>query len=187
MMNPFAARVRGGMIAATASAFLLAGCGSAEVEHSYPEKLAKSGEVIYTGKQRETVFGSGGLDIFGNSKRDQGGGGAPGVAVNSFLWRASLDTISFMPLASADPFGGVIITDWYVLPEMPAERFKMNIYILDRQLRSDGVRVSVFRQSRGREGDWVDLDMKSETATNLENQILTRARQLRLSATSGAR
>ena len=69
-----------------------------------------------------------------------------GIGVNGFLWRASLDTLSFLPLSSADPFGGVIITDWYAPPESPAERFKVTVYILGRELRSDGVRVAVFRQ-----------------------------------------
>jgi hypothetical protein len=68
------------------------------------------------------------------------------VAVNAFLWRASLDTINFIPLVSADPFGGVIITDWYTPAETPNERMKVQITILDRDLRADGVRVSVFKQ-----------------------------------------
>ena len=103
------------------------------------------------------------------------------MGVNAFLWRASLDTLSFMPVASADPFGGVIITDWYTPPESPEDRFKMNVYILGRQLRADGVRVAVFRQSRDG-GGWVDSAVEPRTATNIENQILTRARQLRVAA-----
>ena len=70
------------------------------------------------------------------------------LGVNSYLWHASLDTLSFMPLASADPFGGVIITDWYVAPNAPDERLKVTIYILDRNLRADGLKVVVFRQTR---------------------------------------
>jgi hypothetical protein len=85
-----------------------------------------------------------------------------------------------MPLSSADPFGGVIITDWYAPPETPEERFKMNIYILGRELRADGLRVAVFRQNRAGEGRWADAAVAPETAINLENQILTRARQLRI-------
>ena len=87
------------------------------------------------------------------------------------------------PLTSADPFGGVIITDWYSPPEAPAERFKMNVYILGRELRADGVKVAVFRQRINPTGTWMDSALKAETATSLENQILTRARQLRLAAT----
>ena len=80
--------------------------------------------------------------------------------MNAFLWRASLDTIAFMPLASADPFGGVIITDWYAPPETPDERFKVNIYILGRILRADGLKVSVFRQTRDAGGQWRDTDRR---------------------------
>jgi hypothetical protein len=102
------------------------------------------------------------------------------IGVNTYLWRASLDTISFMPVASADPFGGVIITDWYAPPETPTERFKINIFILDRQLRSDGIRATVFRQTQGQDGRWIDSPVDAKTATDFENSILTRARQLRI-------
>jgi hypothetical protein len=124
--------------------------------------------------------------LFGNNQPTQGGGdgsggGAIGVSVNSFLWRASLDTVSFMPLASADPFGGVIITDWYSPPETPSERFKVNVFILNRELRADGVRASVFHQRRDPAGNWVEAAVDANTGTDLENAILTRARQLRLS------
>lgn len=73
--------------------------------------------------------------------------GAPGsIGVNGFLWRASLDTLAFMPLASADPYGGVIVTDWYVNPEKSDERFKATVYILDTRLRADGLNVTIFKQ-----------------------------------------
>ncbi len=102
-----------------------------------------------------------------------------GIGVNSFLWRASLDTVAFMPVASADPFGGVILTDWYTPPAAADERFKLNIFILDRQLRADGVRVAVFRQVR-RGSEWVDAEPGTRTANTLEETILTRARELRV-------
>lgn len=104
-----------------------------------------------------------------------------GIGVNGFLWRASLDTLSFLPLSSADPFGGVIITDWYAPPESPEERFKVTVYILGRELRSDGVRVAVFRQKRDDRADWADANTGKSTSTSLENAILTRARELRIS------
>ncbi|HUK06672.1 MAG TPA: DUF3576 domain-containing protein [Stellaceae bacterium] len=121
--------------------------------------------------------------MFGGSK-DTGTapGGSNGVGVNTFLWRASLDTVRFMPLASADPFGGVIITDWYSPPDASGERFKLNIYILGRELRADGVRASVFHQKRDTGGQWVEAPVDANTATDVENAILTRARELRLSA-----
>ncbi len=135
-----------------------------------------------------SIFGDGGVDVlgvFGSGKRGSGGGGGSGIGVNSYLWRASLDTISFMPLSSADPFGGVIITDWYSPPETPKERFKMNVYILGRQLRADGVRVAIFRQAKGRD-DWADATVRKETVVNMENKILIRARQLRFAARAEA-
>jgi len=125
-----------------------------------------------------TLFGEGGLLSNNSAAPDNGTSG--GVGVNSLLWRASLDTISFMPLVSADPFGGVIITDWYTPPQTPDERFKVNIYILGRALRADGVRASVFRQTN-QGGAWVDAPVALNTGTDLENAILTRARQLRMS------
>ena len=124
------------------------------------------------------MFGQGGLNLFGpNNSPGTGSGGALGV--NSFLWRASLDTISFMPVNSADPFGGVIITDWHTSTEAPSERFKLNVYILGRTLRADGVRVAVFRQVQSRGGNWRDAGVPQETGTKIEDAILTRARQLR--------
>jgi Domain of unknown function (DUF3576) len=120
--------------------------------------------------------------FFGNSKKDSGGGGGPvGVGVNSYLWRATLDTVSFMPLASADPFGGVIITDWFSPNEAQNERFKVNVFILARELRADGVRCTVFRQKREAGGQWADAPVEQQTAIDIENAILTRARQMRLS------
>lgn len=104
-------------------------------------------------------------------------GGALGV--NSFLWRATLDTLAFMPLASADPFGGVIITDWYEDPKTPGERFKVNAIILDKQLRADGVKLTVFKQKLEK-GTWRDKKVDASLGQSLEDTILTRARQLRV-------
>ncbi|WP_029012318.1 DUF3576 domain-containing protein [Niveispirillum irakense] len=100
------------------------------------------------------------------------------VAVNAYLWRAALDTVDFMPITQADPFGGVILTDWYSPPATPSERFKINLYILDAALRADGVRATVFRQEL-RNGIWADAPVTAETNTQLEESVLTRARQLR--------
>lgn len=103
------------------------------------------------------------------------------IGVNSFLWRASLDTIEFMPIQSEDPFGGVIVTEWYANPEIPDERFKATIYILDTRLRADAVRVNLFRQvyDAGR-STWIDAVSDPNSATLLENKILTRAREIRI-------
>ncbi len=123
---------------------------------------------------------------FGNLRRradDPGAAAGGGIGVNTYLWRASLDTVAFMPLASADPFGGVIITDWYAPAESTEERFKVTVYILDRELRSDGVRASVFRQVLDQQRGWSDATVAPDTAPKLEDAILTRARQLRIAQT----
>ena len=115
------------------------------------------------------------------------GHGAPpeAIGVNAYLWRATLDTLAFMPLASADPYGGVVITDWYVNPEKPDERFKATVYILDSRLRADGLNVTIFRQTANGAGSWVDAPTNAQTSIDIENAILTRARQLRLSNLKG--
>jgi hypothetical protein len=106
---------------------------------------------------------------------------AGAIGVNSYLWRATLDTLAFMPLQSADPYGGVVITDWYINPEKPGERFKATVYILDSRLRADGLTVTVFKQVSDGAGGWVAAPTADQTSTDIENAILTRARQLRLS------
>lgn len=174
-------------IAALCLLALLAGCGSGvQKEASYPSDRNRgtgNRDAYADPGERSSVFGGeGGINIFGGGNRrnaEAEAGGGTGVGVNSYLWRASLDTLSFMPLSSADPFGGVIITDWFTPPETPQERFKMNVYILDRQLRADGVRVSVFRQRQTTNG-WVDAQVAEGTDADIENKILTRARELRV-------
>ncbi len=174
-------------VALVAAALVGAGCGL-DVVADYPNQdRGNPGNIIYDSELKErgadSIFGDGGIDLFnlGGNRKGQGGGGA-GLGVNSYLWRATLDTIAFMPLSSADPFGGVIITDWYTPPESPGERFKMSVYILGRELRADGVKVAVFRQRHTGNGAWIDSAIANGTATNLENQILTRARQLRIAS-----
>ncbi len=165
-------------LAAAAAMLALAGCGL-------------GGEPVYYDETAEKLADTGG-SILGDDQigigndRDQPSnlsGGDAGIGVNSYLWRASLDTVSFMPLASADPFGGVIITDWFSPPESASERFKINVYILGRDLRADGVRAAVFRQLQDpRSGAWVDAAVEDRTPVDIENAILTRARQLRIAS-----
>jgi len=118
-----------------------------------------------------------GLLLFGGGEKEAASGSP--IGVNSFLWRASLDTLSFMPLTSADPFGGTIITDWYEDPKVPGERFKLNVLILDKTLRADGVKVTVFKQKMTG-GGWRDQKVDAKLARQLEDTILTRARQLKI-------
>lgn len=161
---------------------LLAGCAE-NPNLAYDAPPTKSEYRASSTVQQGGVFGQGGVigGLFGDDKAVGGGTGAP-IPVNSFLWRATLDTLSFMPLSSADPFGGVIITDWFTPPESVNERFKMTVYILSRDLRADGLRVAVFRQLRDEPGNWVDGEMSAATSSELENAILTRARELRIAS-----
>jgi Domain of unknown function (DUF3576) len=122
----------------------------------------------------------GGVSLGGGGGGGGGGRRDAGIGVNSYLWRASLDTLNFMPLASADPFGGVIITDWYSAPTTPNERFKATVYILDTRLRADALNVSIFRQTNNN-GAWADATVDPDTEIQIENAILERARELRLS------
>jgi hypothetical protein len=127
-----------------------------------------------------------GLAACGGLGHPRGARGTPATAigVNAYLWRATLDTLAFMPLQSADPYGGVVITDWYVNPEKPDERFKATVYILDARLRADGLNVTVFKEVNNGAG-WTPSPTASQTSTDIENSILTRARQLRLSNLRG--
>ena len=125
--------------------------------------------------------GSGGSKGRNATLASYSGKGVEAATVNRYLWSASLETLDFLPVFSADPISGLIITDWYVNPEAPTERFKTNVYILDSALRADALRVSVFRQQRMAEtGEWIDVTTNPATAREIENAILTRARQLRL-------
>ena len=101
------------------------------------------------------------------------------MAVNAFLWRATLDTLMFMPIDKSDPIGGVISTNWYSGPGIVNERTKVFVYIKDRRLRADALEVSVFRQTKSG-NEWKDADVNSETSKLIENSILTKARELRL-------
>jgi hypothetical protein len=117
------------------------------------------------------------LISIGRGRGDSDQGGALGV--NAYLWRGALETLSFMPLVSADPFGGVIITDWYQPPGGGGERFKATAYILGRTLRADGIRISVFRQVL-QGNTWMDAPVSPTAASELENKVLARARDLRV-------
>lgn len=142
--------------------------------------------VLATAVVATALAATGGCSIFGSNTAQQKvvNEAAPeetgGIGVNAYLWRSALDTLSFMPLASADPWGGVITTDWYANPEKPDERFKVTVYILDTRLRADGVSVSVSKENMV-EGGWRTAAVSQDTPVALENAILARARELRLS------
>lgn len=167
-------------VAATAVLLGLAGCSDADVKNDpWPDTSRRAETLERTG----SILGPGGINFGGSSQTAPSDGS--GLGVNAFLWRASLDTVSVWPVASADPYGGVIITDWYTPPQTPSERFKLNVYIIDRALRADGIRVAVFRQVRTASGEWQDAQVQQETATKLEDAILMRARQMRNQTASG--
>ena len=138
-----------------------------------------SGDYRTKGGERGRLFGDQGLILGVGGKtansNDEGGGA---LGVNAYLWRAALDTLGFMPLASADPFGGVIITDWYSPPAAQGERFKATAYILGRQLRTDGIKINVFRQVL-QNGQWMDASVSATTTGEIEDKVLARARELR--------
>jgi hypothetical protein len=164
------------------SSFLLSACGTQDVDYNYPRRSA--GGVPTYEKEKAGIFGEGGLTIFNSEgdSPDKRGGGSSGIGVNSFLWRASLDTVAFMPLVSADPFGGVILTDWYGPPDSVNERYKITLFILGTALRSDGIRVQVFKQERSAGKGWQDVRPDETLDRELEDAVLTRARQLRITS-----
>jgi hypothetical protein len=159
-----------------AGTFLLAGCSSGR-----PVADNEYNDYRTNGPERGTMLGDNGLAIglgSGKSGADSSADAGGVLGVNAYLWRGALDTLSFMPLSSADPFGGVIITDWYQPPSSTDERFKATAYILGRQLRADGVRVAIFRQVL-QNGQWIDAPVSPNTTSEIENKVLARARELR--------
>lgn len=174
------------IVAATAALGLTA-CGGAS-ESTYPEPSPSSDQSIPNPKQGDAepkgggLFGRDGIVLSGDSANEAAkaaGGAAGGIGVNAFLWRATLDTLSFMPLADADPFGGVFLTDWYSPAQSPDERMKVSVYILDTRLRADALKVSVFRQTKQGASAWNDAAVSPDTQIRIENAILNRARELK--------
>jgi hypothetical protein len=168
------------LVAVLVLAIGLAGCSGTKPNPTDPGYMGQQGPNSGGSMPGGSVLGDSAL-VFGTAKNKPGdnaaaGGGALGV--NAYLWRGALDTLSFMPLASADPFGGVIITDWYTPSASSGERFKATAYILGRELRSDGVRITIFRQVL-QNGQWVDTGISPITIGEIENKVLSRARELR--------
>lgn len=160
------------------AAFTLNACSGGKTRLQRKRAAGEVGKQ-YQDTPRQSLFGEDGLSFGGGKDKPSAGtAGSGGIGVNSYLWRATLDTIAFLPVTSADPFGGVIITDWYAPPETPNERFKINVYVLGRALRADGIRVSLFRQVQDAAG-WRDGAVEKDAGRKIEDAILTRARQLR--------
>jgi hypothetical protein len=169
------------LVASALTLVLLSACGSSRPVSN--DEYNEPG--VNTGGGTGKLFGDEGLVLFGGSKAGgKADGDNAGLGVNAYLWRGALDTLSFMPLSSADPFGGVIITDWYSPPAANAERFKATAYILGRQLRADAIRISIFRQVQQGGGQWVDAPVAASTTGEIENKVLARARELRAQSAS---
>jgi len=166
-------------VAVASMVAIMAGCSgnyAAEEEGDVPqsgpirERRAPPEDTVFAG----TALGSG----FGLLGDDEADGGA--LPVNKFLWQASLDTLSFLPLDSTDPFSGVIATEWAATPGNPDERLKVTVYLQRAALEASSLKVAVFREARNGEGLWVPQAVNPETPRKLEDAILTRARQIRI-------
>ncbi len=173
------------LISVFLAAAVLTGCGSdpekalptADVPPPAPSAKADSGD--------SGVFGW--LGVAGDSSSESSSSTSglkaedrKGVAVNAYLWRSSLDSLSFMPMEQTDPFAGIIKTGWYTPPSTPNERLKVSVFILDTRLRAEAVRVSIFKEAKKPTGEWTTATVDPETVTKLENVILDRARQLKI-------
>ncbi|MCB1882409.1 MAG: DUF3576 domain-containing protein [Geminicoccaceae bacterium] len=158
----------------------LAGCGAAPVS-------TKPSDVPGESRIRDrhgTLLGENGIKLFGTKRDGDEAPGTTGIGVNAWLWRATLDTLDFLPLLSADPFGGLILSDWYQPASSPDERLKVQVAIKDQRLRADALKVDVFRQVR-RDGAWLDSPTDPATSREIEDCILTRARELRVAQAGG--
>lgn len=172
--------------ALVAVAGLVSGCGKNMAAKDDPSLPQPGPKRKYDIDRKESIFGDSGLSVANlNSGRRGGilGGEQKGrLPVNKYLWQGALDTLSFLPLASTDPFTGVIATDWGATPEAPGERFKVTAYILSPALSAASLKVAVYREVLNDGGVWLPAAVSPETALKLENAILARARQIRIAS-----
>lgn len=161
-------------LACLAAAAALAGCdlGGSPSQPNVDREIQEGGR---TTADTPSTLG----DLFSTSRPNSAetGGALP---VNKYLWRASLQTLEFLPLVSTDPFSGVIVTDWSSSAQTPNERFKVTVYISDPKLEARALRVAVYREVRAKEGAWTPADVSDATPRRLEDAILTKARQIRV-------
>ena len=158
----------------------LTSCSDVEIGSRPP--LSKSPDDLHTEVFDPKKYEEGGTTIIEDLTDDLFGakGGGVGIGVNVHLWKASLDTLSFMPLSSADPFGGVIITDWYSNAGSSEEKFKIIAYITGTVLRVDALKITVFKKIRDENGDWIDQTTSKDMATRIENSVFTKAKEYRI-------
>ena len=151
----------------------LAACAGIKTERPENNPLPQDtikGEGLFSGESGNI------LDAFRDKTKTE----AVGIGVNGYLWRASLEAVSFMPILQADSSGGVILTDWYSNPKTPGERAKVSVYILGKEFTVQALRVSVFKQIKDSKGNWGEAKPEAATARALEDTILTEARKLRV-------
>ena len=164
-------------------ALALAACGDGNYAAS-DEQIQAPGPKRNPNVIGDSVFGDGGISLqnlqdgslFGSTDSETGGS----LPVNKFLWQAALDTLSFMPLNSTDPFTGVIATDWSSAPASPNERFKVTVYVVKPELAASALKVAVFKEARGEAGTWIPTAVSPDTPRQIEDAILTRARQIKI-------
>jgi hypothetical protein len=177
------------LIVAAALVGLLSACGSGDYSAKKDDTWAKPGPKSKYDPDAPAIFGEGGLSL--NNIRSNVGGildegdGKDRLPVNKYLWQGALDTLSFLPLASTDPFTGVIATEWGSTPEAPGERFKVTAYILNSGLSGAALKVAVFREIQSGGGLWIPGPVSADTARQIEDAILTRARQIRIAGLEG--
>lgn len=159
--------------AALAAALLISGCGAGKPAPDAVDKTQAQGIGGVGGTPMSTI---GDLQVF-----DRFGDGSTGgdLGVNKYLWKASLDTLAFLPIISTDPFSGVIATDWGLSAASPNERFKVTVYVTDVKLEARSLKVAVFREVKG-DGGWVAAPVDPATPRKIEDSILTRARMIKI-------
>lgn len=160
----------------------LAAC-SGQVERNYKDYHPQVGEDLRNSKMNSVITKSDEpIVIYGGRKGSSETGAGTGMS-GSYLWRAALDGISFMPLISSDSNGGAIITDWYSSPESPNEKFKFNIFVLSSELQINSIKVVAFKQVRNAAGQWNVVSVNKDLARNMEDDILKKAIALRAKST----
>ena len=169
-------------------ALVIAGCGGGKDEFAQDPAdeppVGKSRQRSRGQDPNNLLFGELSTNrLFGKDAKSEAG--SSNLPVNKYLWQGSLDTLSFLPLASTDPFTGVIATDWGANPNAPGERFKVTSYMVSPALSATSLKVAVFREVRDENGAWVPGTVSPDTARQLEDAILTRARQIRIAELEG--
>lgn len=171
------------------SALALAAACSGDYAASPESQKQPPGPTRNPNQVGESVFGDGGLSVSSLRSGELFGGGTEGggsLPVNKYLWQASLQTLDFMPLVSTDPFTGVIATDWSTPPGAVGERVKVTVYVVNPELAASALKVAVFREVRGETGGWLPAPVNPDTPRQLEDAILTKARQIKIAELDGS-